>query len=34
MNRFVYANPRLSVGEIEIAREKGVRLYDGDLKVN
>lgn len=32
MNRFEYADPRLSPNEIYIRRDTGVRLYDGDVK--
>jgi hypothetical protein len=34
MDRFEYAEARLSSGENFIIREKGVRLHDGDEKVS
>ena len=34
MDRFEYAEPRLTSGEDSIIREKGVKLYDGDDKVS
>lgn len=33
MDRFEYADSRLIAGEVEAGRGKGVRLYDGDVKV-
>ncbi|KAI4493194.1 hypothetical protein M0802_009611 [Mischocyttarus mexicanus] len=32
MNRFEYANPRLLPNELNVRRDFGVRLYDGDVK--
>jgi hypothetical protein len=34
MDRFEYAESRLSSGESFVIREKGVKLYDGDEKVS
>lgn len=33
MDRFEYAEPILAHGETYVTREKGVKLYDGDEKV-
>lgn len=34
MDRFEYYESKFTAGEFEIARERGVKLYDGDVKVN
>lgn len=33
MNRFEYSSPSLQQNETYIARELGVKIYDGELKV-
>lgn len=33
MNRFEYASASLSLNETHVARELGVKIYDGDQKV-